>query len=350
MTASPASPAAVALRGVSKYFNGAPALTDLDVVAPRGRITVLLGPNGAGKTTAIRVVTGALGADAGEVATLGADPVTDGAEVRARCGVVSAKPSLYDRLSGTDNLRYAAELHEVPRHLMDDRILAAAARFGIDHALDQQVGGYSTGMKTRLALARSVLHEPHLLLFDEPTSGLDPESAQAVLRLIREMTGDGHTVVMCTHHLVEAEGLADHVVVLDGGTDLVAGEPGELVRRYWPEDSVEIDVDGPPTPVDHLAAVAGVRAVHPTQRGVRVTLEHPGVIPDVVDALVGAGARIGRVVPHEPTLEELYFEVRRTTRDLGEGRIGTVEGTWDGAPTDLAQAWDSAPADHEVVR
>jgi ABC-2 type transport system ATP-binding protein len=174
-------------------------------------------------------------------------------------------------------------------------------------------------------LARSVLHQPRLLLFDEPTSGLDPESAQAVLRLIREMTTDGHTVVMCTHHLVEAEGLADHVVVLDAGTDLVAGEPSDLVRHYWPEDSVEIEISGAPTPIDPIAAVAGVRAVHPTPRGVRATLDHPGVTPDVVDALVRGGARVARVVPHEPTLEELYFEVRRTSRDLGEAQAEIAE-------------------------
>jgi ABC-2 type transport system ATP-binding protein len=319
----PPPPAAVSLRGVSKSFNDTPALDDLEVVAPKGRITVLLGPNGAGKTTAIRVVTGALSADQGIVETLGRDPEADGESIRAECGVVSAKPSLYDRLSGEDNLRYAAQLHEVPRHLQDDRIRAAAGRFAIDHALTLQVGGYSTGMKTRLALARSVLHEPRLLLFDEPTSGLDPESAQAVLRLIREMTTDGHTVVMCTHHLVEAEGLADHVVVLDAGTDLVAGEPSELVRHYWPEDSVEIEISGAPTPIEPIAAVAGVRAVHPTPRGVRATLDHPGITPDVVDALVRGGARVARVEPHEPTLEELYFEVRRTSRDLGEAHTDT---------------------------
>ena len=313
------APPAVELLHVDKSFNDVPALADLDVVAPDGRITVLLGPNGAGKTTAIRIITGAMSPDAGSVRTLDLDPDTHGEQVRSACGVVSAKPALYDRLSGADNLRYAAELHAVPRGVIDTRIRACAARFGIDHALDAQVGGYSTGMKTRLALARSVLHEPRLLLFDEPTSGLDPESAQAVLRLIREMTGDGHTVVMCTHHLVEAEGLADHIVVLDDGADLVAGEPSELVRRYWPDDSVEIEVDGDHAALADLTVVEGVRRIEPNGRGVRVVVTDPMVTPDVVDALVRAGYRVRRVVPHEPTLEELYFAVRRTARDLGEG-------------------------------
>jgi len=316
VSSHPATPA-VSLRGIAKSFNDVTALSDLDVEAPDGQITVLLGPNGAGKTTAIRIVTGAMSTEAGTVRTLGLDPEVDGEEVRHACGVVSAKPALYDRLTGNENLRYAAELNSVAKNIIDDRIWAAAGRFGIEHALNSQVGGYSTGMKTRLALARSVLHEPTLLLFDEPTSGLDPESAQAVLQLIRDMTSDGHTVVMCTHHLVEAEGLADHVVVLDSGTDLVAGPPGKLIRRFWPNDSVEIAVEGDRS-IEDVALLDGVIRTEPSKNGVRVILENPGVTPDVVKALVRAGHRIEMVNPHEPTLEELYFAVRKSARDLGE--------------------------------
>ncbi|MGB1506714.1 MAG: ATP-binding cassette domain-containing protein [Acidimicrobiales bacterium] len=323
---------AVALHGVFKSFNDKPALCDLTVVAPQGTITVLLGPNGAGKTTAIRCITGAMSPDSGSIRALGFDPNTDGEAVRRDCGVVSAKPALYDRLSGWDNLVYAAELHGVNKANIAARVMASAERFGIEHALDEQVGGYSTGMKTRLALARSVLHEPRLLLFDEPTSGLDPESAQAVLGLIREMTADGHTVVMCTHHLVEAEGLADHIVVLEAGTDLVAGAPAELVRQYWPEDSVLIAVEHDPAsvaPFKDLAELPGVRRIEPTSEGgrgpeARVVLDHPAVTPDVVARLIATGCRIRKIVPHEPSLEELYFAVRRSTRDLSEGEAAAA--------------------------
>ena len=171
----------------------------------------------------------------------GLDPSTDGEAVRRRCGVVAAKPALYDRLSGYDNLAYSAALYGVS----NAGIGAAAERFGIAEALDRQVGGYSTGMKTRLALARSVLHDPELLLYDEPTSGLDPESSVAVLDLIHEMAGEGRTVIMCTHLLLEAEGLADQVVVLEGGRDVIAGPPAELTRRYWPDTIVKIAATDP---------------------------------------------------------------------------------------------------------
>lgn len=314
----------IELDGVAKWFGPNPGLTDLHLRAPAGRITVLLGPNGAGKTTAIRMITGAFAPDGGSVRVFGLDPAVDGDEVRRRCGVVSAKPSLYDRLSGWDNLRYSAELHGLGRGAgTDARIADAAGRFGISSALDSQVGGYSTGMKTRLALARSVLHQPELLLYDEPTSGLDPESSHAVLELIREMTADGSTVVMCTHLLLEAEGLADQVVVMQDGTDLVSGSPGELTRRYWPHDVVRIGAEDPGG-LDRLDGAPGVLAYERTDGVATLRLDGTERIPDLVAALAAAGVRVTRVVPHEPSLEDLYFAVRQTS---GHSRLGTVEGS-----------------------
>src|SRR4029077_4622684 len=161
-----------------------------------------------------------------------------------RCGIVAAKPALYDRLSGWDNMAYSAELYGLGRHA-PQAIRAAAGRFGLLAPLTQRVGGSPPGMKPRLALSRSVLHDPELLLFDEPTSGLDPESSKAVLDLIREMTADGHTVVMCTHLLIEAEGLADQIIVLESGTDLLHGSQQELIKRYWPNQLVWVDAEDP---------------------------------------------------------------------------------------------------------
>ena len=305
-----ADPVPVAeLHAVGHRFGEAVALRDLSFAVPQGRITVLLGPNGAGKTTAIRAITGALVPTAGSVATFGLDPDAEGHLVRPRCGVVSAKPALYDRLSGRDNLTYAGELYGVTRGLAG-RVEEAADRFGIGDALDQLVGGYSTGMKTRLALARSILHDPELLLFDEPTSGLDPESAHAVLDLIREMTRDGRTVVMCTHLLSEAEGLADHIVVMEGGTVLVSGSPGALTDRYWPHAVVNLAAEDGRL-LDRVASFPGVVAHRRDAGGARIELDDLARVPDLIAALVADGVRLTRVDPHQPTLEDLYFTIRR---------------------------------------
>ena len=157
----------------------------------------------------------------------------------------------------------------------------------ISHALDKRVGAYSTGMRARLALARAVLHEPDLLLLDEPTAGLDPESAKAVLGLIDELAEQGKAVVMCTHLLLEAEGLADRVVVLDHGTTLVSGSPEELTHQYWPghaRPARRREPDG----ARRRGHLPYVREYH--RNGVAtVDLANVEAVPDLVDALVVRG-------------------------------------------------------------
>lgn len=338
---APSRPAAVELRGVCRSFGPNVALNLLELSVPTGSITVLLGPNGAGKTTATRVITGAIDPDSGSVRVFGLDPTSDGEEVRRRCGVVSAKPALYDRLSGRANLGYAAELYGLGRGPdAAERIEAAAHRFGIERALDEQVGAYSTGMKTRLALARSVLHGPELLLFDEPTSGLDPESSHAVLEMIHDMTRGGVTVIMCTHLLLEAEGLAEQIVVLEAGRALAAGSPAALIADFWPEPMVRLDAANPERLRD-ITGMPGVARVEVVgsgmnelagfdagsvvsglpRTGVDVSLSDPAMLPDLIGALVAAGIRLTRVEPRIPSLEDLYFAIRRRhagTHDTSE--------------------------------
>ncbi len=304
-------PAVAVIDGVTKSFGEVDALGSLSLTVPKGRITVLLGPNGAGKTTAIRLITGALVPDEGTVSVFGIDPGgPDGQEVRTRCGVVSAKPSLYDRLTGMDNLRYAAELYGLGRGpAVDERVVEAADQFGIAADLEQRVGGYSTGMKTRLALARAVLHRPTLMLLDEPTSGLDPESAVAVLAMVREMTAEGKTVFMCTHLLLEAERLADQIVVMDKGAHLLSGDPESLAARFWPHPTVSITTAGG-VGLDDLARAPGVADYQRAGDTASVRIDVAERIPHLVAALAEAGAPIESVVPFTPSLEDLYFAIR----------------------------------------
>jgi len=305
----------IELEGVTRAFGPILALADFSLAVAPGSVTVLLGPNGAGKTTVVRAVTGVIRPQVGRVSVFGVDPSRpEGGVVRERTGVVPARPALYDRLSGYENLRYAAELYAVADR--DDRVHDAACRFGIEHALDQRVGGYSTGMRARLALARAVLHEPDLLLLDEPTAGLDPESAKAVLALIHGMAEQGKAVVMCTHLLLEAEGLADQVVVMDRGHALVSGSPRDLAQRFWPSVTVVVDAEDP-AGLDHAASLPFVRSYSRNGSAV-VELDREDRVADLVDALVAGGVRLRRVEPRVPTLEELYFAVRERGGPTGE--------------------------------
>ena len=299
---------AISLSSVERRFGSVRAVDGLDLEVPAGSVAVLLGPNGAGKTTTVRLITGALRAHAGTVRVLGFDPQTNGDEIRQRTGVVPPKPALFDQLDGWDNLRFTADIWGVSH----DSVLPAAARFGIDHALDQEVGGYSTGMRTRLALARAVLHDPDILLLDEPTAGLDPESSRAVLDLIRELAGRGRTIVMCTHLLHEAEGIADQVVMMGAGRSQAAGPPTRLAAEYLREPTVVFDAENRAS-LDTMTDRPGV--VSASWNGaLHVKMRDLDALPDLVAAMVADGVRLTRVEPQLPTLEHLYFEVQRALR------------------------------------
>ena len=144
-----------------------------------------------------------------------------------------------------------------------------------------------------------------------------------MLELIHEMTADGSTVVMCTHLLLEAEGLADQVVVLQDGTDVVDGSPGELTKRFWPDAMVRLGTDDP-VALDALEHHDGVVGYERSDGVATLRLDRPDRVPDLVFALAGAGARVTRVEPHEPSLEDLYFAVRQAS---GNSRLGPVDGS-----------------------
>jgi len=299
----------IRLESVHRSFGTIRALNGLTIDVPRGSVAVLLGPNGAGKTTTVRLITGALTPDSGTIDVFGLSPESDGDEIRAMCGVVPPKPALYDRLTGRHNLVYAARIWGRDETGIEE----AAARFGIDDALHLKVAGYSTGMRTRLALARAVLHDPDVLLLDEPTAGLDPESARAVLDLIRDLAGSGRTVVMATHLLHEAEGIADQVILMGAGVVQAAGHPLELAARYMRDPVVIVDAENREI-LEGLAGRPGVKSS--TWNGAfHMTLDSIDVLPDVVAGLVADGARLTRIEPMAATLEHLYFEMQRQLRD-----------------------------------
>ena len=309
----------IELKGVHKSFNEVSALSNVELSVPEGSITVLLGPNGAGKTTAIRVITGALNIDKGNVKVFGENPTSAAGEsIRSNCGVVSAKPSLYDRLNGRDNLLYAAELYGLPKGLATtNRVNDAANQFGILESLEHQVGGYSTGMKTRLALARAILHKPDLLLLDEPTSGLDPVSAASVLEMIGEMTSNGQTVLMCTHLLLEAEGLADRIVVMEHGETIIQGDPKVLSTSFWPNPRVEITAQLGED-LDCLADYTGVVSYIRNDRTAKLELVNSSVISDIILELSKHNVRLDSVKPIEASLEELYFAIQDEQKNLSK--------------------------------
>ena len=203
---------AIDLVGVTRLFGALPGVVRVDLHVGRGETVLLRGPNGAGKTTLLRIVATSLSPTYGGGTVLGHDLVRDREAIRRRADLLSHRTRLYEDLSASENLRFWCRLLAIDH----EGIHTALDRVGLLEAAGERVRGFSQGMRQRLAVARTVLRRPDLLLLDEPYTGLDAEARHAVDDLIRETGRQGRTVVLATHHAVPA-GLAHRELHLDGG-------------------------------------------------------------------------------------------------------------------------------------
>lgn len=295
---------------LSRQFGENWAVRDLSLSVARGQVFGFLGPNGAGKTTTIRLLNGLLQPSQGAASVLGMDPATDGHAIRARSGVLTENPSLYEALTARENLRFVGRVYGVPEEVLQGRIDTLLARFGLQDRADDKTGAYSRGMKQRLAIARALLHEPEILFLDEPTSGLDPAASRDVQDLVQELAQrHGLTIFMCTHNLVEAEKLCDLVGVIHRGSLRAIGSPAQLARELWHNTLIEIDLKDPP---DHAVKQAvqnqqGVVGLEIDGSQMIVEVSDLDVTPSLVQAVVAAGGQIYGVRKRDHGLEDVYF-------------------------------------------
>jgi ABC-2 type transport system ATP-binding protein len=301
-TAAPS--VAIAARALVKRFGPHTAVEDLSLEVPRGSAFALLGPNGAGKTTSVRLLTALLEPTSGAAEVCGHELGRADDAIRRACGLLTEVPGLYPRLSAVENLLFFAELYDVPARAARPRIERWLKRFDLWDRRDDPVGGFSTGMKQKLALTRALLHEPELLFLDEPTSGLDPESTRTVREVIRELTAEQRTVVLCTHHLDEVERLCDRVAFLRGR--VLAEQPiAHRARR------TEVTLAGEAAPfAAAVEQLEGVDASSVRAQGRKLWFAgDEAAHPRVVRALVGAGADVVFVAPERGEIEALYFQL-----------------------------------------
>mgnify|MGYP000163472390 CR=1 FL=1 len=302
----------ISTNGLVRRFGEIVAVDGVTLEVYAGEVFGFLGHNGAGKTTTIRLLNGVLEPDDGSVRVLGLDPATEGALLRRRTGVLTENPSLEERLSARENLYIYAELYGVPEGEVTRRIAELLDDFELADRADERVGGYSKGMKQRLALARALIHRPELLFLDEPTAGLDPVASHRVHELILHMSRqEGRTVFICTHNLAEAQKLCDRVAVLEYGRIIALGTPKELARRMGQRLSLEIEV-GVNGVTKALEVLQGVflgnnEESSQDQDVIKIAGVHREMIPNVVARLTEAGVPVYRVAPSEPSLEDFYL-------------------------------------------
>ena len=290
------------------------AVDDVSFAIREGELFGLLGPNGAGKTTTVKMLTTLLIPTAGTAAVKGFDVVNRAEEVRKRIGFIfGGERGLYWRLSGIDNLRYFASLYSIDPDVTKTRIPYLLDMVGLNGRGDEKVQGYSRGMKQRLHVARTLLHDPAVLFLDEPTLGLDPVGAREFRQVILNLQSEKKTILLTTHYMFEADALCDRIAVINHGCIIALDTPGGLKTHVSDLNVVEVETFGAPeSALAKLRALPFADSLSVEEQGQKqILLIQTGrgaeAVPDVMSAL--DGLKVGRVIVREPTLEDAYVRL-----------------------------------------
>ncbi len=297
---------------LTRRFGAFTAVDDVSFAVPDGALLALLGPNGAGKTTTVRMLAGLIAPTGGEATVSGFDVRANPTAVRARAGLMTDAPGLYEQMSLPAYLDFFGALYGMPQPQRKRRIDELIAFFELGEHRRERMTGFSKGMKQKVALARALLHEPSALFLDEPTSGLDPLAARAVRDLITSLKHSSRSVILCTHDLDEAERLADTVAIMRGGRIVALDAPAALRARTSPEATVRISLAEPfASGQAALADIAGALPMDgaPDRTTLMYRTARPQEVnPQVIERLVAAGARIVSVSSETRSLEDVYAE------------------------------------------
>ena len=279
-----------------------------------GEVYGLLGPNGAGKTTMARLLSTLLEQTSGSARICGRDTVRDGTEVRTRIGVMFAGVrGLFWRLTGRENLQLFGRLVFMDRQAIRRRTDELMERLGLADRADELVESYSTGMKQRLNLARTLMHDPPVLLLDEPTAALDPAAARATRGFVHELRREGKAILLTTHNMHEADEVCDRVGIIDRGRLIAEDRPAELIRRAGVEPRLELmlsgDTSAARTAIGNAALWWGEAE---SDGGVQVAVRAPDgwrSAEAITQRVSAAGAEIVQSRLREATLEDAYIEL-----------------------------------------
>jgi len=234
---------AIETHDLTKTFGAFTAVDHVDLTVRRGEIYGLLGPNGAGKSTAIRMLCTLLSPTSGFARVDGYDIVRQGSEVRRRIGLVSEKLIMYPRLTALENLMFFGKLYGIERETLRKRSEELLEMVKLTPFKDKLVGGFSSGMRQRVNVIRAILHDPDILFLDEPTTALDPQSTRFVRDLVKELRQRGHTIVLTTHIMEEADELSDRVCIIDHGKIMAIDTPHALKQKYKTNSLLEVFLD-----------------------------------------------------------------------------------------------------------
>lgn len=295
---------------LTKRFDDNVAVASLTLEIAAGEVFGFLGPNGAGKTTTVRMLTSLIAPSAGRATVAGCRLGEQDREIRRNVGILTETPGLYERLSAERNLVIFARLYEVED--VAGQVEKYLRMLGLWSRREDAAGTFSKGMKQKLAIARSLLHEPRLLFLDEPTAGLDPEASRLVRDFVMELREQGRTIFLTTHNLDEAERLCDRIGVIDTQL-LVVDTPADLRRRLFGRQVVfHLGNDAAPF-LELVQEMGKVRHAQVKENKLVLALDEPEKHnPEIIRRLAAAGAEIQFVGELKHSLEDVYLQLVQT--------------------------------------
>lgn len=303
---------AILAHGLGKRYGEQWALRDFELDVPVGSVLGLLGHNGAGKTTAIRILTTLALPTAGSATVAGFDVLAQPGEVRRRIGLASQTATVDGLMSAHANLEMIGRLYHLPRAVARARASELLERLRLADTGDRLVRDFSGGMRRRLDLAASLVAAPPVLFLDEPTTGLDPESRNELWELLRELVGEGATLLLTTQYLEEADRLSDDIVLLEQGRITATGTPAELKARYGGE-RIEVAVADAEQLEPASAALTpfadGACSSDVQQLLLTVPVHSDTRLIEVVRALDEAGVEAKDVHRREATLDDVFLSI-----------------------------------------
>ncbi|MBN2131887.1 MAG: ABC transporter ATP-binding protein [Sedimentisphaerales bacterium] len=304
--------ATIAVEGLSKRFGEVVAVDGVRFEVGRGEMFGLLGPNGAGKTTTINILCGLVRADGGTVCLDGkTDPTRP--DVRASLGVVPQSLALYDELTAQGNLELFGRINGLTGRRLKDRVAACLDLAGLTQRRRDRVGTFSGGMKRRLNLVASLLHEPIILLLDEPTVGVDPQSRNLIFDTIEKLRSQGCTILYTTHYMEEAQRLCDRVAILDHGEVLVIDTVEKLIAVHGGPSHIDAEPVQSVADVEQLAGRAGCTATRLNENVIRFQTAEP---MQTLAALNQSGVRFKALRVETANLEDVFLNLTgRRLRD-----------------------------------
>jgi len=230
----------IEINNVSKSYSGTiKAVDSLSLTIPKGKIFGFLGPNGAGKSTTIKMITGILNADSGEIKVNGVSIKDKPLEAKKQFGYVPDSPDMFLRLKGLEYLNFMADIYDVPKAIRKEKIESLAKRFELIDTLGDKIQSYSHGMRQKIVLMGALIHDPSVWILDEPLTGLDPKASYTLKEMMREHVSKGKTVFFSTHVLEVAEKICDKVAIINKGKILFNGTLDEMREHFKSNESLE---------------------------------------------------------------------------------------------------------------